>query len=818
MITNYSNIYIYLILYLLKNDNLNLLNYNFKINKINKKNIIFFFIYYKKKIKKIIDKNIIKEKSFVDSGLYVKFWKTKLKKKSLNAFHDSTKIKNIVLPSNKFNSSDNIFLPYFISYSSLFSMFTQKNNSFVNKFFYFYIKKRKQRVSFLNYFLFKKSFLKTIYLMFNVIYMNYLPYIITENEFERSLNELNDYSYFMLNDSFYGFIFCTSAYVKLKKINSAKRLKVPLISVADLNTNLQWIDYPLLINESNKINSYYFFGLIFNIFLSSLHYKRRKYIEIYNNYKKLNYLKELIFLNEFKKKMVNKSLVYLEITMATKCFYLFLIVSFLNVALLFIIYNYRFFYEKINDKLFMADTRLFIYLLTCLNSVISYFFILYLLDCYYTYGHLFYGSDSYIFTENYIIFFDIYNFGLKNLFLLSINKFNLTFILLFSLLYPFIYIYMSIDYNNSNSTIYLYIYLIFILSYYILVIENIILFYFIYELLLILVFYSMYLTSNSRGSVEASLFFAGWAVLGSILVGLGFLILITETNSVYFMQLKKNKLTANEVYYIYILFFLGFGVKLSVWPFWYWLPKAHVEVSTGMSIFLSCILIKLSLFCLLKIQHLFLSEVSFNICIFISFFCCLDVTFRYSNLRDLKAIIAYGSVLHTNLLLALIHLDSLKSLKNSIYYIWGHSLSTTTLFIVVNMIEVRYGTRNIIYLSGLWYNSPNLVYLSIFSLLSFLDIPITLFFWGELWLWVVALNKIFFLTIQIMILVNIIFIVIFFKIWWNIFFGTPDISTKKINFNDFNYDNYIILYWLNFIQVLLGLQPNILSYISGFYI
>ena len=164
LIINYNNIYIYLILYLLKNDNLNLLNYNFKINKIDKKNIIFFFIYYKKKIKKIIDSNLIKEKSFIDSGLYVKFWKTKLKKKSLNAFHDATKIKNIILPTNKFSSSDNIFLPYFISYSSLFSMFSQKNNSFFNKFFYFYIKKRKQRVSFLNYFLFKKSFLKTIYL------------------------------------------------------------------------------------------------------------------------------------------------------------------------------------------------------------------------------------------------------------------------------------------------------------------------------------------------------------------------------------------------------------------------------------------------------------------------------------------------------------------------------------------------------------------------------------------------------------------------------------------------------------------------------
>lgn len=516
--------------------------------------------------------------------------------------------------------------------------------------------------------------------------------------------------------------------------------------------------------------------------------------------------------------MINKEFIFFDITLTVKYFYMFLFISIFIIFSFFIVYNYRFYFEKIDDRFLMFDVKIYIFIFISLNSVFFYFILLSLLYCYYNYNSIYLNSSSYIIIENYIIFFELLSFNNKSLLLLSINKFNLTFIFLFSFLYPIIYIYMSIDYSNSNFIFYVYIYIVFILSYYILSVENIIFFYFLYELLLILIFYSMYLTSNSRGSVEASLFFAGWAILGSILVGLGFLILIINTNSVYFFNLKFNKLNSNEIYYIYLLFFFGFGVKLSVWPFWYWLPKAHVEVSTGMSIFLSCILIKLSLFCLLKIQHCFLSEISLNICIYISFFCCIDIVFRYSNLRDLKAIIAYGSVLHTNLLLALIHLDSLKSLKNSIYYIWGHSLSTTTLFIIVNIIESKYGSRNILYLSGLWYTSPNLFYLSIFSLLSFLDIPVTLFFWGELWLWVIALNKLFILTIQIMFLVNVIFISIFFKIWWNIFFGTPDVSIKKLNYIDINYDTYIILYWLNLIQIILGFQPNILNYISGFYI
>lgn len=88
-----------------------------------------------------------------------------------------------------------------------------------------------------------------------------------------------------------------------------------------------------------------------------------------------------------------------------------------------------------------------------------------------------------------------------------------------------------------------------------------------------------------------------------------------------------------------------------------------------MSIFLSCILIKLSLFALLRLQCLLLSEISFNICIFVSLLCTFDIVIRFVNLQDLKAMIAYGSVLHTNLLITLIHLDSFSIIKNSIFYI-----------------------------------------------------------------------------------------------------------------------------------------------------
>lgn len=424
------------------------------------------------------------------------------------------------------------------------------------------------------------------------------------------------------------------------------------------------------------------------------------------------------------------------------------------------------------------------------------------------------GSSLYVFFDSIVVDFSS-SYGFTSIFNVTFSKFSLIFFLLFCFLYPIIISLMGVDYSPTNFRFYIYMVCVFFLSYYLLMVENILLFYFIYEIILILVFGAMYNTSNSRGSVEAAIFYIGWAILGSILVGLGVILVIALSGSVTFTDLKNNSLSSSEVYYIYILFFFGFGTKLSTWPFWYWLPKAHVEVSTGMSVFLSCILIKLSYFCLFRFQFALSSEISFNVCIVVTFLSAIDTIFRFINLKDLKAIIAYSSVLHTNLLLALVHLDTFKIINGTVLYVWGHSLATASIFIAVNLIESRYSSRNIIQVSGLWYTTPLLGYLTLWSILFFLDLPITLFFWGELWLWIVTCNALPFVALQVLFLCNVIFISIFFKIWWGVLFGSPDSTVQKINSVEFR-ELITLLLWVIFVQFLLGIQPSILTTYAGY--
>lgn len=94
--------------------------------------------------------------------------------------------------------------------------------------------------------------------------------------------------------------------------------------------------------------------------------------------------------------------------------------------------------------------------------------------------------------------------------------------------------------------------------------SDLLVFYLSYELMVGLVFFIMYLTANSRGGVEAVLFFIGWAVIGSALVGVAVLYVVSIVHSRIFSDVLAFVFSSNELYYLYVLFFLGFGAKLSL--------------------------------------------------------------------------------------------------------------------------------------------------------------------------------------------------------------------------------------------------------------
>lgn len=337
------------------------------------------------------------------------------------------------------------------------------------------------------------------------------------------------------------------------------------------------------------------------------------------------------------------------------------------------------------------------------------------------------------------------------------------------------------------------------------------LFYIVYELLIGLVFLVMYSTANSRGGVEAILFFAGWAVVGSFLVGVAAIYIVCCCQACSFRAVSTFHFSSDELYYLYVLLFFGFGTKLSTWPLWYWLPRAHVEVSTGMSIFLSCILIKICLYALVRFLTLLHGDLVIIPFIFVVCLSVFDLTLRLSIQTDLKAITAYGSVLHVNLLLLLILLDTSVLSTGTLLYVWGHSYATAGAFFAINLAERATGSRSTVENSGLYMINSMTALVCIVAMVTFLEFPLCFFFWGEFWLWVVLLDSLPLSGLVLMFIGAIIYVMVYFRLWWGVIFGGMSflgtVPRLALSFEEAALGVYILGF-----QFIVGLQPNLLSF------
>jgi NADH:ubiquinone oxidoreductase subunit 4 (subunit M) len=151
-----------------------------------------------------------------------------------------------------------------------------------------------------------------------------------------------------------------------------------------------------------------------------------------------------------------------------------------------------------------------------------------------------------------------------NSLLISINELSLVFILLISFLYPVILFLMAYDFSGRQYRFFSYMIWLYLVIYIFIFTADLLCFYIVYEFMIGLVLYIMYLTANSRGGIEAILFFTGWAVIGSFLVGAAVVYILVTVQSSYFNDIINFTFTSDECYFLYFLIFFGFGTKLSI--------------------------------------------------------------------------------------------------------------------------------------------------------------------------------------------------------------------------------------------------------------
>nr|YP_009346400.1 NADH dehydrogenase subunit 4 [Helice latimera]AOR53778.1 NADH dehydrogenase subunit 4 [Helice latimera] len=155
---------------------------------------------------------------------------------------------------------------------------------------------------------------------------------------------------------------------------------------------------------------------------------------------------------------------------------------------------------------------------------------------------------------------------------------------------------------------------------------------------------------------------------------------------------------------------MAFLVKLPMYMFHLWLPKAHVEAPVAGSMILAGVLLKLGGYGLIRILFIF-QKISLNFSwLWVSVSLVGGVVVSLLCLRqvDMKSLIAYSSVVHMSMVLCGLMIFSWWGLMGAVVVMVGHGLCSSGLFCLANMVYERVGSRSLLVSKGLLNFMPSL--------------------------------------------------------------------------------------------------------------
>lgn len=334
--------------------------------------------------------------------------------------------------------------------------------------------------------------------------------------------------------------------------------------------------------------------------------------------------------------------------------------------------------------------------------------------------------------------------------------------------------------------------------------NSFVVFFFSYESLLLPSFYILYKYAKTRRCIEAAYLMFFWTQFGALFLIFFFFYVSSVSSSLSFSSLILCRFTVWESNMLFILLLIAFGVKIPIWPFYGWLPKAHVEASTNFSIFLSGVLVKFAFFGFIKCSlNAGLEPTCFFLIPFLVFG-ILEVTFKLFYQIDLKKLVAYATVVEMHWLMICVVSGQSCLWLAAFSMLISHALLSSSSFLLVDSINRRYKTRLISEITGVCYLAPKLFIMCFFNLILFLGFPGTIFFIAETLFFSFCFDYLPIGGLLIMVCVYFFLPVFFFKTWAAVLFGTPNVHDNEL-VADLDFREIItltflfgLLFWLGF--------------------
>jgi len=274
--------------------------------------------------------------------------------------------------------------------------------------------------------------------------------------------------------------------------------------------------------------------------------------------------------------------------------------------------------------------------------------------------------------------------------------------------------------------------------------QDLILFFVFFEIVLLPMYFMIGVWGGENRQYAAIKFFL-FTLFGSALMILSFLALFfladgtlagttANTFDMRALPTAATVISTTTAVWIFGGMFMGFGIKVPMFPFHTWLPDAHTQAPTVGSVILAAVLLKLGTYGFIRIAIPILPGAAVEWAPFIGLLAVIGIIYGALGClaqTDMKRLIAFSSVAHMGFVMLGIATLTDFGMNAAVFGMVAHGLITGMLFFVAGSVKDRYHTLEIARLGGLLKQAPKMGWILGFATMASLGLPGLAGFWGE---------------------------------------------------------------------------------------
>jgi NADH-quinone oxidoreductase subunit M len=262
---------------------------------------------------------------------------------------------------------------------------------------------------------------------------------------------------------------------------------------------------------------------------------------------------------------------------------------------------------------------------------------------------------------------------------------------------------------------------------------------------------------------------------------------------------------------IWWLLFVGFAVKMPLFPFHTWLPDAHVQAPAPVSVLLAGVLLKMGAYAMIRMVLLMLPHQAQKyvwILLLLGVISLVYSAFMALYETHLKKMVAYSSISHMGLVAIAMATLSYDGLSSAVYEMIGHAFIIAPLFLIAGFFHHKTGSWQMQEMGGIMQKAPYISLIFIIAGLGALGFPATMGFVGEISILISSIEKygLWLIVVAFTSMLSASYIIWTFR---RVIYGSMSILVEKTDFSISKMEFFALIIFTFFI-IVFGVYPQAL--------